>query len=259
MTDAIERGLFIPNWSLPKGVEARFSGRRFDVAPFNDVSKPPYDEFNLGLHVGDDPQAVHANRTQLLASLPGAKHIQWLEQVHGTEVVEASNEPFCATADACTSNRAGVACAVMTADCLPVLFCDVSGERVAAAHAGWRGLANGVLLRTLAQFDRPADVLVFLGPAIGPTAFEVGPEVRLAFAWATDDCFSTGHGDRYFADIYAIARQQLMTAGVQNIEGGDHCTFLEREQFFSYRRDGVTGRQVSLIWKSSDATSDLPL
>jgi len=143
----------------------------------------------------------------------------------------------------------------MTADCLPVLFCDQKGTQVAAAHAGWRGLAAGVLLETLNTFEEPSKVSAYLCPAIGPEAFEVGPEVKAAFAEAPDVCFHKGHHDRWYADLYELARWQLMQAGVGEVLGGKHCTFSEPEQYFSYRRDGVTGRQASMIWIESSPAS----
>ncbi len=235
--------LFTPEWPLPDGVQARFSGRR------GGVSAAPYDSFNLGDHVGDDPQAVAANRAALLAALPGCDQVQYLTQVHGCDLIPAgaNGQP---EADASSVTDTGIACAVMTADCLPVLFCDDRGERVAAAHAGWRGLAAGVLLRTLAAFPDPQRVSAYLAPAIGPGAFEVGPDVRAAFADAPDAFFVAGQGDRLFADLAGIARWQLKHAGIAAVYGGSLCTFSDSERFFSYRRDGRTGRQISLIWKT---------
>lgn len=231
-------------WPLPDNVKSTFSGRQ------GGVSLAPYDSFNLGDHVGDSPASVAHNRSLLLDALPGANCIQWLNQVHGSDVVEARNTSQVLTADAVTTTEIGVVCAVLTADCLPVLFCDSEGKRVAAAHAGWRGLADGVLLNTLKCFDDPSKVSTYLAPAIGPTAFEVGPEVREAFAWASDDCFAPGQGDRLYADIFKLARLQLEEAGIGAVYGGGVCTVSSPEQYFSFRRDGVTGRQVSLIWKT---------
>lgn len=230
------------DWPLPAHVSSGFSGRQ------GGVSLPPYDRFNLGDHVGDDARAVAQNRALLLDALNGAESIQWLTQVHGNRVVEAGNGSQVLTADAVTTTKAGVVCAVLTADCLPVLFCDNEGKRVAAAHAGWRGLADGILLNTLKCFEDPSKVSAYLAPAIGPMAFEVGPEVRNAFAWAGDDCFTAGQGDRLYADIFKLARQQLNDAGIGSVHGGGVCTVSAPERFFSFRRDGVTGRQVSLIW-----------
>jgi len=230
-----------PDWPLPEGVEARFSGRR------GGVSVAPYNSFNLGDHVGDLPEAVDANRQALLKALPDAAQIQWLEQVHGTDIYQAPRFGV-PRADASFTKEAGVVCAVMTADCLPVLFCNREGSQVAAAHAGWRGLAAGVLLETLTTFDSPSDVTAFLAPAIGFDAFEVGPEVKAAFAGAPEQCFRAGENDRLYADLFGLARWQLERAGVGAVYGGGVCTYTNNDEYFSYRRDGVTGRQASLIW-----------
>ncbi len=238
-----------PDWPLPDGVHACFTGRR------GGVSLPPYDSLNLGDHVGDAPEAVIANRTAVQRALSGIDRIQWLTQVHGTVVLDADanhgaegTESEAPVADASTSQQPGTACAVMTADCLPVLFCNSDGSRVAAAHAGWRGLADGILLETLKAFDDVSQVSAYLCPAIGPKAFEVGPDVRDAFASAPEECFKQGRGDRLFADLFGLARWQLEGAGVAQVYGGGVCTYEQSEDYFSYRRDGVTGRQVSLIW-----------
>lgn len=238
--------LFIPDWPLPDGVEARFSGRR------GGVSQSPFNSLNLGDHVGDDPDSVADNRALLTQALPGGPSIHWLTQVHGCRVVHASGSQPADTpkADASITTEAGISCAVMTADCLPVLFCDSNGEQIAAAHAGWRGLADGILLETLNAFPDPLDVSAYLAPAIGPKAFEVGPEVRAAFVGAPDAYFQAGQGDRLLADLAGIARWQLRNAGIGSVFGGGQCTFSDPERFFSYRRDGQTGRQISLIWKT---------
>ncbi|QEW05350.1 peptidoglycan editing factor PgeF [Nitrincola iocasae] len=217
------------------------------------VSQPPYDGLNFAYHVGDDPLLVEQNRQILQQAMGLKKPVQWLEQVHGTAVVKASDDDCPLAADACWSDEPGMACAVMTADCLPVLFTDRAGTRVAAAHAGWRGLANGVLENTLAVFANPADVMVWLGPAIGPLAFEVGDDVFLAFcednplASAAFIQAPTNPG-KWLADIYRLARIRLAAAGVTEVYGGDFCTFTDSEYFYSYRRDNQTGRMASLIW-----------
>ena len=240
------KSFFIPDWDLPSGVRAAISLRT------GGVSVAPFASNNLALHVDDDPAAVAINRQQLQQAL-GIQHIQWLNQVHGVDVIEAqansSSTTQVPTADAQFSRQSQLACAILTADCLPVLFCAHDGSQVAAAHAGWRGLANGVLLNTLKTFAEPKRVKVFLGPAIGPDVFEVGPEVRAAFAWASDACFKAGVGDRLLADLYQLAREQLMAAGVSDISGGGFCTFTEHERFYSYRRAARTGRLASLIWR----------
>jgi YfiH family protein len=176
----------------------------------------------------------------------------WLEQVHGTRVVTLTGKaPADLRADAVYSNVPGQVCAVMTADCLPVLFCSQHGDEVAAAHAGWRGLCHGVLEQTVAAFSAaPSQISAWLGPAIGPQQFEVGPEVRAAFMAEDAEAAAafTPHGDKFLANIYLLARQRLLRAGVQAIYGGDRCTVNETSHFFSYRRDGITGRLASLIW-----------
>lgn len=236
-----DSGLLIPDWSLPAGVGAVITTR------LGGVSISPYEHNNLALHVGDDPSLVRRNRQHLWQQLPGVQGIQWLSQVHGTDVIKACGGAVVPQADAQFSDTPGLACAILTADCLPVLFCATDGSQVAAAHAGWRGLAAGVLLNTLATFPDPSAVRVYLGPAIGPEAFEVGPEVREAFAWAPDHCFHAGRGDRLMADIYALAQLQLLRAGVAEVAGGGFCT-LSDERFYSYRRQSQTGRMASLIW-----------
>ncbi|WP_421682372.1 peptidoglycan editing factor PgeF [Stutzerimonas urumqiensis] len=233
----------VPRWPAPARVRACVTTRA------GGISLPPFDSFNLGDLVGDDPAAVDANRRSLMYAL-GCQPA-WLEQVHGTEVVQADPSRR-ATADASWSDRPGIACSILTADCLPVLFCDRAGTRVAAAHAGWRGLAAGVLERTLQALDvEPDEVLVWLGPAIGPAAFEVGPEVRDAFvdhqAEATTAFRPSARPGRLMADLYALARLRLAAQGVLAVHGEGACTFSD-PRFYSYRRQSRTGRFASLIW-----------
>lgn len=237
--------LIIPDWQVPARVRACVSTRA------GGVSEGVYGELNLGDHVGDEPAAVAENRRRLLAELGLQRPAQWLRQVHGTEVVEARDDGLVREADACWSDRPGQACIVMTADCLPTFFSD--GERVAVAHAGWRGLVAGVLERTLDIFADPCRVHCWLGPAIGPTAFEVGDEVRAQFcavSAAAADAFvpRDGHPGKWFADLYRLARQRLDAAGVASVSGGEYCTFSDPGRFYSYRRDGETGRMASVIW-----------
>ncbi len=241
--------LLIPHWPAPANVRA------YSTTRLGGISQSPYASLNLGMHVGDSPLAVEHNRRRLevLGGLPASPH--WLEQVHGTDVVviQGSDDNLGTSprADAAYTGVSGHVCAVMTADCLPVLFCDRAGHEVAAAHAGWRGLCAGILERTLARFQSdPADIIAWLGPAIGPQAFEVGPEVREAFVSLdarADEAFIP-RGEKYFADIYHLARLRLLNAGVRQIFGGDRCTVTESSTFFSYRRDGITGRMASLVW-----------
>jgi YfiH family protein len=241
-----------PDWSAPASVQALCTTRQ------GGCSVAPYESFNLAHHVGDKKSSVAQNRACLVAALPAGVELSWLSQVHGTAVVEAGRGGHTPEADALWSRNPGVACAVLTADCLPVLLCSVSGDVVAAAHAGWRGLLAGVLEATVGAMDtHPEQVLAWLGPAIGPAAFEVGPEVREAFLAeasptglpAMDACF-TSHPDRtgyWIADLYALARVRLGALGVTRIYGGGLCTHTDSQQFFSYRRDGQTGRMASLI------------
>ena len=234
----------IPDWPAPANVRACVSSRA------GGVSQAPFDSFNLGDHVGDEPAAVAENRRRL-EQAQGCRPA-WLSQVHGIEVVEADPSRV-ATADASWSATPGIACAVLTADCLPALFCDRAGTRVAAAHAGWRGLAGGVLEATLDKLAVPAaEMLVWLGPAIGPQAFEVGPEVREAFmadhAEAAAAFVPSVNAGRYMADIYQLARIRLAARGVTAVYGGGLCTFSDTERFYSYRRNPRTGRQASLVW-----------
>jgi len=233
----------IPDWPAPSRVKACVTTRA------GGVSLAPFDSLNLGDHVGDDPMAVAENRRRLTDRFAIAP--AWLQQVHGIAVVEADPARV-ATADASWTATPGIACAAMTADCLPVLFCDRDGNRVAAAHAGWRGLANGVLEATLDSFQVPSeDILAWLGPAIGPQAFEVGPEVREAFVahlpQATQAFVPSHNAGKYLADIYALARLRLAARGVTAVYGGGLCTVGD-PRFFSYRRNPRTGRFASLVW-----------
>ncbi|HGN9374347.1 TPA: purine nucleoside phosphorylase YfiH [Citrobacter pasteurii] len=238
--------LIVPQWPIPQGVAACSSTR------IGGVSMSPYDSLNLGAHCGDNPEHVEENRKRLFAAGNLPSKPVWLEQVHGKDVLKLSGGPYLSKrADASYSNTPGTVCAVMTADCLPVLFCNRAGTEVAVAHAGWRGLCEGVLEETVACFaDKPENIIAWLGPAIGPIAFEVGAEVRAAFM-AKDpqaDSAFVLRGEKYLADIYQLARQRLANVGVENVYGGDHCTFSESEMFFSYRRDNTTGRMASFIW-----------
>lgn len=232
-----------PQWPAPARVKACVTTRS------GGVSAAPFDSCNLGDHVGDAPQAVQKNR-QRLVSLLGCKPA-WLRQVHGIAVVEAQPGDVL-EADASWTAKPGVACTAMTADCLPVLFCDRAGTRVAAAHAGWRGLAAGVLEATLDALALPSDqVLVWLGPAIGAQAFEVGAEVRDAFvaqhAQASEAFQPSPNPGKFIADIYQLARLRLAARGIEAVYGGDFCTFND-PRFYSYRRSAQTGRFASLIW-----------
>ena len=236
----------IPDWPAPANVRAVVTTRR------GGGSVPPYDTFNLATHVEDDPQAVAANRSRLRDVLELPSEPLWLNQVHGTGVVDAAVAGQGSDADGAFATAPGAICAVMTADCLPVLLCDRAGLRVAAAHAGWRGLLNGVVEAAVEALDTPPEeLLAWLGPAIGPDAFEVGGEVRDAFL--SDDpgaagAFRPSPAGRWLADIYLLARRRLARVGLSAVHGGGFCTFSDVERFYSYRRDGRTGRMASLIW-----------
>lgn len=232
-----------PDWPAPASVRACVTTRE------GGVSEAPFDSLNLGDHVDDRPEAVAENRRRLTDhfSIKPA----WLQQVHGIAVALA-DPGLVATADASWTATPGIACAAMTADCLPALFCNRAGTRVAAAHAGWRGLAAGVLEATLDTLDVPAeDVLVWLGPAIGPKAFEVGPEVREIFInqlpEAAEAFLPSDNAGKFMADIYMLARLRLAERGVTAVYGGGFCTVTD-PRFFSYRRASRTGRFASLVW-----------
>lgn len=234
-----------PDWPVPARVRAHVTLRA------GGVSAGSYSSLNLGAHVGDDPAAVAENRRRVVSRLALPSEPRWLDQVHGTAVLDldrGGGRP----ADAAVASRAGVVCAVLTADCLPVLLADRRATRVGAAHAGWRGLAAGVLPNAVAALGSPpGDVVAWLGPAIGPAAFEVGGEVRDAFAAAgfeTDRAFVPNDRGRWRADLYALARQSLARAGVTAVHGGGECTYADSERFFSHRREAPCGRMASLIW-----------
>jgi YfiH family protein len=239
------------DWSAPLHVRAGVSTRQGGVSP------PPLDSLNLGLHVGDVQAIVLENRRRLAEALGLPGEPVWLAQEHGSAVARlpltglgsAGRVPV---ADAAVTGHAGVVCAVMTADCLPVVLCDRDGTRIGVAHAGWRGLAGGVLEATLAALAiEPVDVIVWLGPAISQPHFEVGVEVREAFLQAdagAEGAFSENARGRWQADLYALARRRLALAGVSEIFGGELCTWSAPHTFFSHRRDGHTGRMATLVW-----------
>lgn len=238
--------LITPEWPAPPNVKALQTTRK------GGVSDGPYASLNLGDHVGDAPLAVARNRSLLSSLLPSDP--VWLKQVHGTVVVNASATSCHPDGDGCIASCSGAVCVVMTADCLPVLLCDEQGSVVGAAHAGWRGLCDGVIEQTIrAMKAPPAAMLAWLGPAIGPQAFEVGEEVRAAFIAKQPEATtaftpSPAGNSKWLADIYALARLRLNALGIERIFGGNLCTHTDRERFFSYRRDGVTGRMGTFIW-----------
>lgn len=236
-----------PDWPAPRTVRALSTTRR------GGVSLGAYADLNLADHVGDDALAVARNRARLARwlSLPAAP--RWLRQVHGRRVAVLGPAGSPEEADAAVTQEPGVVCAVLTADCLPLLLCDRQGRRVAAVHAGWRGLVDGVIEATVAEMAcAPCDLLAWLGPAIGAQAFEVGPEVRERFVTADSGAtaaFRPGRRDRWLADIDRLARQRLSRLGVVEVAGGGFCTYSDAQRFFSYRRDGSCGRMATLIWR----------
>jgi YfiH family protein len=246
----------IPNWPAPANVHA-LQTTRGGLNRYKGHSQAPFDSLNFGMHVKDNPIHVAQNRQLLSQYLPSEP--VWLHQVHGTHVVDAAQTNCVADADASFTTRNNVVCVTMTADCLPVLLCDVNGTVVSAVHAGWRGLCDGALEASIhevcrAEQIKPNDLMAWLGPAIGPNAFEVGDEVREQFI-AVDskaEVAFKAHGDKWLGDLYQIATQRLNNLGVTQIYGGGHdkdwCTFTEKDQFFSFRRDGETGRMATLIW-----------
>jgi YfiH family protein len=258
--DLLEADLICPVWpDLPAGIGALATTRA------GGISAAPYDDgvggggLNLGLHTGDGLEAVHANRARLQRMLPGRP--AWIRQVHGVHVVDAAAvrvDGPTLEGDASVATAPGVVSAILTADCLPVLFASLDGKVVGAAHAGWRGLAGGVLGATVDAMRAAGagEITAWLGPAIGPDAFEVGPDVPAAFAHTLAEGEAAegfrpypGREGKYLADIYVLARRLLARAGVTRVAGGDRCTFSERASFYSYRRDGAaSGRQASLIW-----------
>jgi YfiH family protein len=241
---------FEADWPAPRGVRA-LSTLRGDAR--SGGSKTPYGCFNLGDHVGDDPIAVAENRRRLkvAAGLPGEP--AWLSQMHGIGVADLDSPTAPGPADAAIARGSSKVCAILTADCLPVVFATDSGDTVAAAHAGWRGLAAGVIEATVRAMDVPAGSLVaWLGPAIGPEHFEVGAEVRDAFLVAdpkAGEAFAPNNRGRFMADLGMLARRRLQALGVSRIYGGGECTFARADRYFSHRRDGTTGRQATLIWR----------
>ncbi|MGJ7500250.1 peptidoglycan editing factor PgeF [Variovorax sp. ZT5P49] len=246
----------VPDWPAPPNVRAVCTTRD------GGVSRGRYESLNLGDHVGDELAHVAENRNRLRMAI-GTRPV-FLQQVHGTGVValDAAQDVVRdgTAADACTATAAGLACTIMVADCLPVLFTDEAGHRVAAAHAGWRGLAGGVLEQTAKAFkaDGAARGIAWLGPCIGPKAFEVGPEVKAAFeAHASEaaSCFRPAPAPgKWLADLPALARQRLRAVGIEAVYGNDGsdgwCTVGNPSRFFSHRRDGVSGRFAALVWKA---------
>ena len=249
-------GLLAFDWTLPPGVRAAFTTRLGGVSP------APWDSFNLAAHVGDEASHVAQNRARLRELLALRNEPAWLEQVHGSKVTDA-DVPFAdgppVVADGAVATHPDVACVIMVADCLPVLFASRDGARIGAAHAGWRGLAAGVLENTVAALGAPAgEIMAWLGPAISSRHFEVGEEVRAAFVDGDNGAaayFIANERGRWQADLVGLARRRLAALGLGAVSGGHWCTYADQERFFSHRRDsresGSSGRMAAVIWKTS--------
>lgn len=243
----------IPQWPAPAKVRA------FSTFRTGGHSVAPWDSFNLALHVGDTPEVVAQNRALLHTALALTAEPAWLMQVHGNVVIQAEDYQGVVDADASIAFQPTHPCIVMTADCLPVLLTDTKGSFVAALHCGWRSLQALIIQKTIEQAQtkgvNPKDILAWLGPAIGPTAFEVGPEVPQAFLaqepYLREAFIPAAVPHKWHADLYAIARLQLNNLGVTQVFGGGHCTYTDSEHFFSYRRNATTGRMATLIWLTS--------
>lgn len=239
--------LIWPDWPAPVHVKALQTTRN------GGYSQAPYHSLNLGDHVKDNPILVSQNRQLLNQYVPSEP--VWLNQVHGIQVIDAAFSGCLESADASFSRKKNVVCVTMTADCLPVLLCDTQGTVVAAVHAGWRSLCDGVIEQTLKAIALEGSlIMAWLGPAIGPQAFEVGGEVRAQFIAQdaqAEQAFQPA-GDKWLGDLYQIAKQRLNNMGVTQIYGGDDCTYANPERYFSFRRDGETGRMASMIWLSHD-------
>lgn len=235
--------LIIPDWPAPANVKAIQTTRD------GGVSVGVYASLNLGMHVKDNPIHVEQNRQKLASMLPSEP--VWLNQVHGVCVVNADRANCLPEADASYSTRTGTVCVTMTADCLPILLCDTRGTVVAAVHAGWRSLCDGVIEATVdAMSVNNTNLMAWLGPAIGPNAFEVGPEVRAQFMQKDKQATLAfqAHGEKWLGNLYLLARQRLTTLGISQIYGGGLCTYQDETRFFSFRRDGDTGRMATCIW-----------
>ncbi len=248
--------MFQADWDAPKTIRTLITTRA------GGYSQPPYNSFNLAMHVGDEPQSVQKNRDILRQVLPAEP--VWLNQIHSNRLVDAGQTTTPVDADGSFTKDKNTVSLVMTADCLPALICNRQGNAVAAVHAGWRGLLEGIVEQGVKQIlavsqCQPQDIMVWLGPAIGADYFEVGEDVRQLFLQREsgsdpiDLCFSPlmiaeSGENKYLADIYQLARLRLSAIGVDNVSGGHYCTYSEADKFYSYRRDAVTGRMASMIW-----------
>jgi len=235
--------MITPSWNAPAHIKSLSTTR------VGGLSEAPFASNNLGQHVGDNPETVAANRTLLNSYLPAPPI--WLDQRHTTTIIDINTHTGTQIADGSVTNTNNVVCCIMTADCLPILLTDKQGSQVAAVHAGWRGLCDGIVENAIAAFSCPArEVIAWLGPAIGPNKFEVGQEVvdRFCQRYPSDKCCFELKNNRYLADLYQLATKRLQRAGVIEVSGGEYCTYQQSELFFSYRREGKTGRMASMIW-----------
>ncbi|MBK6617194.1 MAG: peptidoglycan editing factor PgeF [Nitrosomonas sp.] len=248
----------VPEWPAPHNIKALFTTRKRE-SDHNPRSN--YSGFNLGDHVGDNPDVVQRNRAQLCQYLP--QEPCWLAQVHKNRPIWVDTvSNIKSEGDAAISRCSGVVCAILVADCLPVFLCDEAGSVVAIAHAGWRGLASGIIentIREMRQYSTSKQIIAWLGPAIGPQYFEVGEEVRSTFIQSDSQSVNafteTDKRGKYYADIFQLARQRLAKTGVDKVFGGELCTFSDADRFYSYRRDGQTGRMAALLWMTSDSSN----
>ncbi len=242
----MSNNIIIPDWPAPTNIRALSTTRQ------GGISQPPFDSFNVGDHVNDDSHCVALNRAQLTRQENLPEDPRWLKQVHGHLVINSQQWQLGTEADAIVSQQSNHVCTIMTADCLPILLCNQQGDTVAAIHAGWRSLASGIIEQTLRSFQCDSNtIMAWLGPAIGPEQFEVGPDVYDAFCSQSPEsaqAFKAIDNTHYLANIYHLAKQRLVNQGVTAIYGGDFCTVSEKQRFFSYRRDGQSGRMATLIW-----------
>ncbi len=234
--------LIWPDWPAPARVKAVCTTR------LGGASLPPFDSFNIAEHVGDAPQIVRQNRATLARMLNLSREPRWLEQTHSTKIVDVDRGDINAQADASFTRQPNQVCVVMTADCLPLLLSNSDGTQVAAVHAGWRGLADGIIENAVRCFAQQDSLMAWLGPCIGPQAFEVGKEVRTQLGGPAHCYISHDDPKKVYADLSGLAKTRLSELGVQQIYQSELCTFADQERFFSYRRDGQTGRMASLIW-----------
>jgi hypothetical protein len=241
----------VPDWPAPASIKA------FVTTRAGGMSQGPFASFNLGVRAGDDAQAVAGNRARLRDRLPAEP--KWLRQVHGSVVVDADALSDATEADASVARRPGTVCVIQVADCVPVLIADRSGTAVAAAHAGWRGLSSGVIEKTVERLAlAPGGLMAYLGPGIGPKAFEVGADVRDAFLArdaAAGSAFAPHAPGKWMADLFRLARQRLAALGITQVYGGGDCTYSDPQRFYSYRREKTTGRMAALIWMQKNSDS----